>query len=339
MEDLARRLKVPLFGAVGIMEMLWHFVATYTPRGDIGGSSDETIARAVAWGKKPSILIEALVESGWLDKSPEYRLIIHDWDEHADSMVRKRLLRLNQDFLPVYGVVSASVNPEPDAPRWNSYVYFIQCNGTGRIKIGRTEGDPLMRLQALQTGSAEKLTLLGYYPASRAEEAKLHRTFAEQSTGGEWFQDCPQIRQLILERCSPLAAAVSLPNGCRQSAEKFPTREAMAMARENLNGKGSPEGEPPELDIEARFAAYKARHPGVKTRNGDCRSAYTNLIVTATDALETADSMDRIHERWIQYWKATKAIPLGLFNFLAGGDCLCEPPELTAEQAEELKWA
>jgi hypothetical protein len=49
--------------------------------------------------------------------------------------------------------------------------------------------------------------------------------------------------------------------------------------------------------------------------------------------------MDSIQSKWIEYWKATKAIPLGLFNFLIGGDCLAEPPELTTEQAEELKWA
>lgn len=247
MHDLAQRLKVPLYSAVGIMEMLWHCAANYTPQGNIGGLTDESIAHHVAWNKKPSVLVNALVESGWLDLHPEYRLIVHDWDEHVDNATRKRLMRAGQTFLPVYAQISPAI-ASPESP-----------------PIG------------LHSGAARP------------------------------------------------------PNGVHSAPDRQPTRGALAMAMEDSKKKTSSS----EFDAEERFQAYRARHPGSKTRIGDCRSAYINLLVTAVDSLETADSMDRIQSKWIEYWNATRAIPLGLFNFLVGGDCLSEPPEVTALSPEK----
>ena len=102
MRDLAKRLGVPLYSAVGIMEMLWHWAGQETPRGDIGTADDDEIAAAVCWKKKPTILINALVESRWLERHAEYRLIIHDWPDHADQAARKWLSRKGHNFLPVY---------------------------------------------------------------------------------------------------------------------------------------------------------------------------------------------------------------------------------------------
>ena len=85
------------------MEMLWHYTGTYAPRGDIGRVEDEAIARAVDWRKKPGILIQALVSTNFLDVSNDHRLIVHDWPDHAEDFVRKRLRRSSEDFLPEYG--------------------------------------------------------------------------------------------------------------------------------------------------------------------------------------------------------------------------------------------
>lgn len=256
MERLAALLKVPHPHAVGIMEMLWHFAAEQTPRGDIGAVSDEMIARAVMWRKKPAVLIQAFVQAGWLETHSEYRLIIHDWGQHADDATRKRLQRAGKDFLPIYRRSSAMRMPEGD---WTDA--------------------------------------------------------ARPPNGGR-------------------SSAVFPPNGRH-------TRGAMAMATATASSspEGEPEGEPAELEFEPRFQAYRSRHPGTKTRVNDCRSAYMSLIVTACDPLEAADSLDRKQQKWLEYWRGTKAIPLGLFNFLAGGDCLTDPPELTEEQQEEAKWA
>lgn len=110
--DLCERLRVRRPTAVGYLELLWHFTAKYAPQGDIGRFSDTRIEAGLDWGGKPGKLIEALVGAGWLDRhvpataSPlprhsECRLVVHDWHEHADDAVRKRLSRMGQQFIKV----------------------------------------------------------------------------------------------------------------------------------------------------------------------------------------------------------------------------------------------
>lgn len=104
MHALATDLKCPLYAAVGIMEMLWHYAGQNTPRGDIGVMPDRAIALAVGWmNKAPDVLINALVCAGWLDLSEEHRLLIHDWPDHCEYEVRRSLIRKNKDWVPVYG--------------------------------------------------------------------------------------------------------------------------------------------------------------------------------------------------------------------------------------------
>lgn len=98
---LARQLRIPIPYAVGILEMLWHFAAEFAPAGDIGRYGDDEIAEAVGWpnDRTASELIEALlgdVQSGrgrWIDPHKAHRFVIHDWPDHADDTVHRRLAR------------------------------------------------------------------------------------------------------------------------------------------------------------------------------------------------------------------------------------------------------
>jgi len=65
-------------------------------------------------------------------------------------------------------------------------VYFIQCEVTGRIKIGRAK-NPRRRLSEVQTGSPTKLRLVGTIPGGRSEELELHAKFTGARLHGEWF--------------------------------------------------------------------------------------------------------------------------------------------------------
>lgn len=102
MKELARLLKIEVHAAVGILEMLWHFTGEFAPCGDIGRIKDPAIAEGVSWRKDPDTLIRAMVGSGWLDRSETHRLIVHDWDQHADESVKKKLTRMHAWFLPEY---------------------------------------------------------------------------------------------------------------------------------------------------------------------------------------------------------------------------------------------
>lgn len=88
---LANRLGIKKYAAVGLLETLWHFTARYAPRGDVGRFSDGIIATSLDWGGNIPELIEALVKERWLDQNNEYRLMIHDWSEHADDTCDKYL--------------------------------------------------------------------------------------------------------------------------------------------------------------------------------------------------------------------------------------------------------
>jgi len=90
---LASVLGVQKWGAVGIMESVWHFTAKYAPQGDIGKYSDEMIAAGIGWQDDPKRLIEALLGCGWADLSGQGRPIVHDWSEHADDYADKYLAR------------------------------------------------------------------------------------------------------------------------------------------------------------------------------------------------------------------------------------------------------
>ena len=105
--DLQARLNISLPEAVGILELMWHFTAEFAPQGNIGKHSDKAIAKAVGWqrptgarGVTPECkLSEALVASKWLEPHSIHRLIVHDWPDHADQSVTRKLARQKLDFI------------------------------------------------------------------------------------------------------------------------------------------------------------------------------------------------------------------------------------------------
>lgn len=91
--DLCDALKIRRPAALGHLELLWHFTAKYAPQGDVGRYPDKRIEAALDWAGAPGRLVLALTSTGWLDDSPSHRLLVHDWRDHADQAVVKRLLR------------------------------------------------------------------------------------------------------------------------------------------------------------------------------------------------------------------------------------------------------
>lgn len=79
--------------AVAVLEKLWHTTMSSAPRGDIGRIDDESIAESIGFDGDAGLLISILVECGWIDKSDEHRLIVHDWHEHAPRHVKQNIGR------------------------------------------------------------------------------------------------------------------------------------------------------------------------------------------------------------------------------------------------------
>jgi hypothetical protein len=65
-------------------------------------------------------------------------------------------------------------------------IYLVQSETSGLVKIGYA-ANVKKRLRLLQTGSADRLRLLRLLEGGRAEEAGLHRRFAQHRKRGEWF--------------------------------------------------------------------------------------------------------------------------------------------------------
>ena len=105
MKRLCRRMDIPLWQGVGLLEALWHLTARECPRGDIGRLSDEDIALGIDYRGDETALVQALIGAGWIDTNPECRLLIHDWSEHADMAVHlglaKRVLLFADGMPPV----------------------------------------------------------------------------------------------------------------------------------------------------------------------------------------------------------------------------------------------
>ena len=76
-----------------------------------------------------------------------------------------------------------------------TFIYFIQPEGGGLIKIGRAD-DPERRLRELQCGSPVKLRLCGFHEATCDMENRLHFLFGEYREHGEWFRPCPQLAEI-----------------------------------------------------------------------------------------------------------------------------------------------
>lgn len=76
-------------------------------------------------------------------------------------------------------------------------IYFVQSETTLAIKIGFSTNTK-KRLKALQTGSADKLSLLGVrHYSTMADERALHHKFRKDRVGGEWFRPTPELLRYI----------------------------------------------------------------------------------------------------------------------------------------------
>lgn len=111
--DFAARLDVSRPTAIGHLELLWAFTGKQSAQGNIGKWPDGAIARACDWMGPPEAFINALVDSGFLDRDPGFRLTVHDWSHHAPSWVRAKLKKVGLEFVEI----SASSEPSSESTR------------------------------------------------------------------------------------------------------------------------------------------------------------------------------------------------------------------------------
>ena len=72
----------------------------------------------------------------------------------------------------------------PDGP----WIYFIEAEGTGMVKIGYTAQPPRSRLSGLQVGNPYLLRLLGVIPGNEQDELSQHSIYSHLHVRGDWFR-------------------------------------------------------------------------------------------------------------------------------------------------------
>ncbi len=95
-KKLKRRLKLPHFAIVGILESIWMIGQTHHHDGGIGRMTDEDISAEIEYDGDPENLIAELLACGWLDRCEINRLVIHDWLDHCPKFVKGILARKTQ---------------------------------------------------------------------------------------------------------------------------------------------------------------------------------------------------------------------------------------------------
>lgn len=95
---LKRALDLPMWQAAGLLETLWSITSQNTPDGAIGRLANEDIAAAIEWSGDADALVDALVDSGWVDRDDEFRLIVHDWSDHCSNYLRGNFAKHGKQF-------------------------------------------------------------------------------------------------------------------------------------------------------------------------------------------------------------------------------------------------
>lgn len=103
--------------------------------------------------------------------------------------------------------VESTYGPQkPYRPQREGYVYFVQEEGGGPIKIGWAT-NPSKRLSGMQSGNPRRLRLIGAIAGERNLEGKLHTKFAKFRQTGEWFEPHPTLLAYIAKRTIQKEAA------------------------------------------------------------------------------------------------------------------------------------
>lgn len=97
-KKLKRRLSLPEWQVIGLLEAIWKLTRNSAPEGDIGRFDNEDIAASIEYEDDPDELIRHLVECGWLDEDEEYRLIVHDWSEHVPTYLKGNFAKRQKLF-------------------------------------------------------------------------------------------------------------------------------------------------------------------------------------------------------------------------------------------------
>lgn len=141
---------------------------------------------------------EVIKKWSWAKDDPRWE----EWKKKKEAREKAKLAQ--QEMLQNQTYTKAAY------PLFSGFIYFIQGESGGPIKIGYTT-DLEQRLKTLQTGYPDRLDLLLAFPGKPKHEKAIHKQFEPYRLNGEWFRPTPEVMAKIKE-FAILNAYVSAPN-------------------------------------------------------------------------------------------------------------------------------
>lgn len=141
-------LKISRPTAVGYLELLWHFTSEYAPDGWLSRFSVARIEAAMEWRGGSGRLVAGMWGVGFLDADTSLGFCVHDWSEHADGVVHKKLKRSNKCFVQVTSKVTASFESlttgieslteemKSLTTKWNPHARALPCLANTNTYVG-----------------------------------------------------------------------------------------------------------------------------------------------------------------------------------------------------------
>lgn len=185
---LKSKLGKPKWQVVGVLQSLWYLTTTSAPEGDIGRFTNIEIAAWMEWSGDPEELIDALVESGWLDSCPKYRLIVHDWEAHCPNFVKGSLKSQNKPFAKPQansGGAKGGARPQAKPPTIKSSQTKPNQTSTSKVKLATALID-----WGAAIAAAKKADLTICVSTPKEKEFLLRAAALAQAAFSEnWFWD------------------------------------------------------------------------------------------------------------------------------------------------------
>jgi len=228
---LKRRLKLSHWQCVGVLESLWLFTQANAPRGDIGKHSDEDIAAAIEWDGDPAEFVGHLKECGWLDTCDQYRLVVHDWHDHAPRYLKGALYKNGQDFVKASAKQGAKQPAKQGAkqpPMSNVLPNLTKPNLTKPEESG----------EPAEPASPPAVPILTF-PTVGSGPTEWPLT--EQSVA-DWSKAYPGVD--VLAECRKALAWVNANPSKRKTARGMPAFLVKWISRANDSGHASPRSPP-----------------------------------------------------------------------------------------------
>jgi hypothetical protein len=90
LEDLEECLGLEKHEAIGHLVCLWLWAMRHAPDGELTKFKPTVIARKTGYKGDALAFLEALIDAGWITRTPEGQLFIHGWDEYYGGYLRKK---------------------------------------------------------------------------------------------------------------------------------------------------------------------------------------------------------------------------------------------------------